>query len=266
MKHMLTAIAVATVVAAASFADGGEALSPQEKRARRKARIEARIAAEGGMLLKDNTANFARVVNCQKKVSSDFIKDVVAQFNTGLNIYVEVVEMDSVTDPFELANKALSIPRTGIAAIIVDDDKLPTILSAMESGWSILNIRHLQDDLPPKAVYELRLRKEINRAFAEAAGAGLSFNKPCVMEPVYKLSDLDAITFPVVSPETMSKISQACAKRGIPPMRSDTYKTACEEGWAPAPTNDVQKAIWEKVHELPTEPIKIKPEEKKTEK
>ena len=157
----------------------------------------------------------------------------------------------------------MSIPRTGIAAIIVDDNKLPTILSAMENGWSILNIRHLQDDLPPKAVYELRLRKEINHAFAEAAGAGLSFNKPCVMEPVYKLSDLDAITFPVVSPEAMSKISNACAKRGIPPIRSDTYKSACQEGWAPEPTNDVQRTIWKQVHSIPDKPITIEYDPKK---
>lgn len=258
MKHVLAAIAAVAAVATASLAEEGNASAAQEKRARRKARMEARIAAEGGIVQKENTANFARVVNCQKKVSTDFIKGVVAQFNTGLNIYVEVVDMDFVADPFELASKAMGIPRTGIAAIIVDDDRLPPILSAMESGWSILNIRHLRDDLPPKAVYELRLRKEINRAFAEAAGAGLSFNKPCVMEPVYKLSDLDSITFPVISPEAMSKISIACTKRGIPPKRSDTYKQACEEGWAPAPTNDVQKAVWDKVHAMPTEPIKIK--------
>ena len=44
------------------------------------------------------------------------------------------------------------------------------------------------------------------------------------------------------------------------------YLVAVQEGWAPQPTNDVQKAIWDKVHALPTEPIKIKPEEKKTEK
>ena len=157
----------------------------------------------------------------------------------------------------------MSIPRTGIAAIIVDDNKLPTILSAMENGWSILNIRHLQDDLPPKAVYELRLRKEINHAFAEADGAGLSFNKPCVMEPVYKLSDLDAITFPVVSPEAMSKISNACGKRGIPPIRSDTYKLACQEGWAPEPTNDVQRTIWKQVHSIPDKPITIEFDPKK---
>ena len=50
------------------------------------------------------------------------------------------------------------------------------------------------------------------------------------------------------------------------PGKRSVYRKACEEGWAPAPTNDVQKAIWDKVHAMPTEPIKIKPETKKTEK
>ena len=36
-----------------------------------------------------------------------------------------------------------------------------------------------------------------------------------------------------------------CNKRGIPTLRHGTYRSACEHGWAPAPTNDVQKAIWE---------------------
>ena len=31
----------------------------------------------------------------------------------------------------------------------------------------------------------------------------------------------------------------------IAPVRRTTYKTACEEGWAPPPTNDYQRAIWE---------------------
>ena len=31
----------------------------------------------------------------------------------------------------------------------------------------------------------------------------------------------------------------------IAPVRRTTYKTACEEGWAPPPTNDFQRAIWD---------------------
>ena len=31
----------------------------------------------------------------------------------------------------------------------------------------------------------------------------------------------------------------------IAPVRRTTYKVACEEGWAPPPTNDFQRAIWD---------------------
>ena len=30
-----------------------------------------------------------------------------------------------------------------------------------------------------------------------------------------------------------------------------------EEGWSPSPTNDVQRAIWEKVHAIPDKPLTI---------
>ncbi len=259
-----TVIVQAMVLCLISCAIAAEADSAaQEKRARRKARIEAKIAADGGMVTKANSGNYARIVNCQKTISTDFIRGIADQFNTGLNIYIDFSDLEPNDNPFKLAENALAIPHTGIATIIVDDPNLPPLLSAMENGWAILNIRHLRDDLPPKAVYELRLRKEINRAFALAAGAGLSFNKPCVMEPVYKMSDLDAISFPVMSPEAMSKVSQACAKRGIAPVRIETYRTACKEGWAPAPTNDVQKAIWKETHTIPDKPLTIQYDPKK---
>jgi hypothetical protein len=45
---------------------------------------------------------------------------------------------------------------------------------------------------------------------------------------------------------------------GVTPTLVAHYRQACKQGWAPAPTNDVQRAIWNKVHELPSDPIKIK--------
>ena len=36
-----------------------------------------------------------------------------------------------------------------------------------------------------------------------------------------------------------------------------TYREACREGWAPPPTNDLQRAIWEETRKLPEKPIKI---------
>ena len=40
-------------------------------------------------------------------------------------------------------------------------------------------------------------------------------------------------------------------------MRRIPYRQACQEGWAPAPTNAVQRAIWNKVHQIPDSPLVI---------
>ena len=50
---------------------------------------------------------------------------------------------------------------------------------------------------------------------------------------------------------------------GVKPAEKTTYRKACHEGWAPPPTNEVQKAIWEQIHSSPDKPIKIEFDPKK---
>lgn len=50
---------------------------------------------------------------------------------------------------------------------------------------------------------------------------------------------------------------------GVKPAHERTYRQACKEGWAPAPTNEIQQAIWNQVRQLPTNPIKIEFDESK---
>lgn len=232
-----------------------------EQRAERRAMMATkraeRIAAAGGMVTKPLQGNAARIVSAQTRVSLDFIDSIVKQFNTGLSMQIEVSAMERDGDIWETIKKVQSLPNTGLVTVIVDDPKLPRILSALEDGWSVLNVNGLDDDMPPKEVYENRIRKEINRAFAQAAGAGLSLNKPCVMESAYTLHELDNIQFPVISPEAMSKIQEAGNKKKIGRIVRKTYLKACQEGWAPAPTNDIQRTIWNQVHQIPDKPIKI---------
>ena len=52
---------------------------------------------------------------------------------------------------------------------------------------------------------------------------------------------------PFMSQGGMLVAEWAMKKKNIGRTRRASYKVACEEGWAPAPTNDFQKAIWEKV-------------------
>ena len=52
-------------------------------------------------------------------------------------------------------------------------------------------------------------------------------------------------------------------KLGVTKMEKTTYLRACKEGWAPAPTNEVQKRVWDKVHAAPRMPMKIEFDPKK---
>ena len=68
-------------------------------------------------------------------------------------------------------------------------------------------------------------------------------------------------------PEVYDKVQSTCQTLNVDMLRKVSYKRACIEGWAPAPTNDIQKAIWEQAkadkERGPTNPIKIPPPKKK---
>ncbi len=53
------------------------------------------------------------------------------------------------------------------------------------------------------------------------------------------------------------------ATLGVKPAHERTYRQACKEGWAPPPTNDIQRAIWQKVHKIPDNPMTIEYDPKK---
>lgn len=228
-----------------------------EQIARNKERRAAALAAKGGLVTKPRSGNVVRIVNAQKTVTTAELRQIAADIDKGFAVGLEVSEAEPGKCPFEDVKVALSQPKTAIVLLVVDDEKLPAILSAPENAWAILNVRTIGDDMPPRAVYQLRLKKEVARGLASACGAGTAFNKPCVMEPVYGKTDLDGLKAAVLGPETISKMLDAARMRGVEPVKIATYQQACQEGWAPAPTNDAQKAVWEKVHAMPEKPIKI---------
>ena len=90
---------------------------------------------------------------------------------------------------------------------------------------------------------------------------------PCVMGNIYSLADLDSNPSLMPNPEVYDKVQSTCQRLGIDMLRKVSYKKACIEGWAPAPTNDIQKAIWEQVkadkERGPTNPLKIPPPPKR---
>ena len=148
-----------------------------------------------------------------------------------------------------------------VVSVINDPSSDATILIAPEQSWATVNIAQLQKDKPEEEVYGMRIHKEVWRATAMAMGAANSMQQPCLMRQINTLRELDRTRNTLPSPQPVNNMMEVAYKHNIAKIRMVTYKRACEEGWAPAPTNDIQKAIWERVkadkERGPTNPIEI---------
>jgi hypothetical protein len=155
-----------------------------------------------------------------------------------------------------------------VVVVVVDDETTPAMLVAPEDHWGVVNVAKLVDDLPTEKAKTRfigsRTTKEIIRAFSLLCGGGSS-QFPGNMMNATSLRKLDT-TVDSIPVDMVGYYQEYLKTLGVTVRAMTNYKTACREGWAPAPTNDVQKAIWDKVHAMPTEPLKIKPETKKQDK
>lgn len=220
-----------------------------------KARRAARIAAEGGLVTAPTQGRVVRILNKTDKVTIPELEEMTAEITQLLGFVVEVVDSEKATNQ-----------RTGCLITLAEQPGAPTILVAPEDPWAAVNVKNLMKDSPSPEVLKTRIRKELWRAFGFAMGAANSQMQPCLMRPVFSLKDLDAEKVAILSPEPLMGISQTAERLNFATSRRVTYKTAVVEGWAPAPTNDVQRAICEKVKaeqsEKPSNPLKIRPGDK----
>ena len=224
---------------AAPAAQGGT----QQPTARRR-----RQSRPSGGLLERREAIPSRpfgVVNAQKTIDGPSVTELVRRCRISSNIPL-------VLD----AENAPAVIR------LEETDSFPGFMSVYpEAFCAVINVKALAADGAPKEVVEDRLRKELIRAALFVLGSGYS-PSPCLARPVANLEELDRLNVPMLSPETMTHL-KAMPKLGMREIRFATYYQACREGWAPAPANDVQKAIFDQVkadkERGPTNPITIKP-------
>lgn len=184
--------------------------------------------------------------------------------NGNFNFIVETGELPQSTETecgYSIAKRKLD---AGILVVCVDDPRTPTFLAAPEEGWAVVNASKMSAGLSGAAVEKFgasRYRKELIRAVCFAAGATGSQFRGNVFSAA-KLRDLDECR-EMVPVDTLLKAVQELKLKGVVPSVVTTYESACEEGWAPAPTNEVQKAVWDRVHAIPANPMKIKFDPKK---
>ncbi|MCL1920146.1 MAG: hypothetical protein FWG50_03565 [Kiritimatiellaeota bacterium] len=234
-----------TLMFTASLAFAQDAAPAQP--AKPDAQARANLLAQAGGLVREPASGPAFLfLNMQTRVAPDAIAIVQQELEKVLRFAFTTETKKATSKPLDDAAAAVKdAARVAAAIVICDAPALPPVLIAPESRWAIVNVAALAADKPKGDALAIRTRKELWRTFTYLMGAANSSFEHCLMKTVTSLSDLDALKETVVSPEPFGQVMLHAQKLGMKSLRTSTYKKACEEGWAPAPTNDIQKAIWD---------------------
>lgn len=235
----------------------GEKLTPEQRAERARKFQEMRYKKTGGILARPGSRQGKIVfVNAQKDAPAEWIQEIAGDFAKETKFTVEVEEGE-----FKFPSPAI----VGNASVfVINDPEMPPMLSAPESRWSMVNVAPLKTGAGQKpAFFRARCMKELVRGFCLVAGTQDSNYPMALVGPILKPADLDQHADWRLPVDVYARIKKYSSAMGVTPLEEVSYRKACQEGWAPSPTNDIQRAIWDKVHALPAEPLKIKPETSK---
>ena len=230
-----------------------------------KARDARVMQKTGGFLLQKASGPQLLLVDARERPSGA-VDEVARLYKLGAHLDSNVEKTPRGTkDAYDFA-KEMSDARKPLMTLVVFDGNptFPALAVYPEERIGLVNADRLKGGDDPAAP-EVRVAKEVWRAMGFISGVGFSQYENDMMQPYYTLKELDGNIHAYIQPMNMAKMGKFWKRFGVKKEARIPYLVAVQEGCAPAPTNDVQKAIWDKVHALPTEPIKIKPEEKKTE-
>ena len=206
-------------------------------------------------------------IDCQKHLDTKMIKGLSVKLKDDYAWNFEFITHPTVITSTREAIALKERYGATAATIITDSDALPLMTVAPEANVAVVNVHELAADCAKPILIENRLVRETLRAFVFSLGVGYTTFDVGLTQPIASAADLDRFSSNLVSPDSANSALQNGAKIGFKPYRRTTYKRACKEGWAPAPTNEFQKAVWEKVkadkERGPTNPIEIPMPEKK---
>ena len=266
MKNILTTLCLAACTSYIAIAASPQAkLTPEEIKAKQEAFaklspeerqkvIEERqkhFVERTGGYVRNTTEQKGRVLiaNTQSRVPLDGLAKSVSKLADIMKIAIDI-ENATVVDASKSA-QFLKDKNANAVVYIVESGSSPLLISPDER-WAIVSVAALGDANVPA-----RLQKETLRALTFLCGGTASGYANPMTFPVTDVRQLDLIDSPDLPIDVIQRMQQYLERLGVTPYKQATYRTACKQGWAPPPTNDVQRAIWDEVRALPSQPLTI---------
>ena len=198
------------------------------------------------------------ILNAQTTVSSAEFKRLSKDFESQLDINVPITNVPAPKDKDDIA-RIFKDSKANFGVVVVDFAESENGIAIYpDQRYAVVNINALRgkggEALP---FLKARTRKQVIRAFIMVAGGSSSMNGKNLMSPVNDITDLDKIVIEDMPTDVLARMSRYLPDAGCNRVVKVPYVKACREGWAPAPTNDAQRAVWDRVHAIPDKPMKI---------
>ena len=199
------------------------------------------------------------IVSMQTLFGEDELRASAEQFARQLKFPVSFAQVEGAADIQSLEQKmgALGLD---MAFFVVDETTLPMSLISLEQRWGVINAKLVLEGNPEGKARSMRLRRVMARVFKALLCSGSTVRG---VSAVRTGKDLEALPADPIEAASLMQMINSLQSFGLRPPRTVPYYRACKEGWAPAPTNEYQKAIWDKVHAIPAKPMKIEFDPKK---
>jgi len=244
MKSMLV-IAAFALVASLSAADTSATIRPYVVPPEKMAEFNAKT---GGVIDPPPGGKALVVLDAREKDSST-LSNLLFAAELQLTITCEErdIKLAANDDPVKTAFEA---KKAGAGAVILfyEREGSPVMTAFPEDAITLVNLQPLQD--PSYNVYRRRLVKEFWRSVALTLGGyGNQLQIGGVLQAAFSVQGLDEIPSVSLSPFQINAIQNAKGKLKIYGKKSVPYSKACREGWAPPPTNDVQRALYNRFND-----------------
>ena len=216
---------------------------------------ESVLRRTGGIIIpKDNGKRLTIVNSCG--ASTNAVMQLVKGSENLFHIPVRNLAVQpSDATPYKAAKSYQNNETPAIIYIYSGEKDGPTLSVHVDDAITTINVTPLKSITAE--IEADRLGKELYRAYGLILGAYYSAKMPSVLSPAYSVGQLDNIRIKMFSPMHISSIMHTSRMLDLPILRPTTYAAACRMGWAPPPTNDIQRAIWNETRQIPTNPIKI---------
>ena len=237
----------------------GDKMVPVEKV--RESVHRASLAKTGGKIRRPNSARGWFVVLNATDIADEKILPALEVIDRRAKVQTKMEKLER----YEPCMEKECIAKVGgvLGLVLFSDEKASSLVVAPEDGWAAVNVAPIKNGVADQDVVASRVRKEILRAFAFVSGGAYLSRGDFLMQDVRRPRNLDGLKVEDYGIDMLRKFEEGISFYGLRPWYETTYLKAVQEGWAPNPTNEFQQAIWDKVHAVPTAPMKIEFDPKK---